>query len=304
MRRAVCITVIANIFFGLTPVYWKFLSEVDNLYILGHRMLWSILFTLIFAAVDGKLALLRQAFHNRRALLISLASGVTIVGNWALYVWAVNAEMVADTSLAYYMSPLIVFLLSVVLFKERCTKWEGLAVILAALGIVCATVLTGAFPWVAVLLAVTFAAYGALKKIAGLDSAVALTVEMILLLPVTLIYLGCTSFGPSGQLASLTWWQLILLVGTGFMSSFPLWLYGKGINQLPLSTVSFLQYLWPTTSLVVSIFLFHEEVSAQKLACFALIWAGLLLFSLSKVVKLPECGEKEKKTLAKWHTAW
>lgn len=283
MKRSVTIAVIANLLFGVIPVYWKLLAGVSNMYILGHRMLWSILFTIGFAAIDRKLPLLKEAFRNKRALGFSLLSGVTIVGNWYLYTWAINAGMVAETSLAYYMSPLIVFLFGVFLFRERCTKWEIVAVCLAGAGIVLSSVSTGGFPWVAVALAVSFALFGVFKKLAGLDSAVALTVEMTLLLPVSLIYLACTSFGPGGYLAGLEWWELALLVGTGFASSFPLWLYGKGIRELPLTLVGILQYIWPTTSLLMSIFVFRETVAPAKLVCFCFIWAGLLVFTLSKV---------------------
>lgn len=224
MKRSVTIAVIANLLFGVIPVYWKLLGGVSNMYILGHRMLWSILFTVLFAAIDKKLPLLKAAFHNKRALGFSLLSGLVIVGNWYLYTWAINAGMVAETSLAYYMSPLIVFLFGVLVFRERCTKWEIVAVCFAAVGIILSSVSTGGFPWVAVLLAVTFALYGVLKKMAGLDSAVSLTVEMTLLLPISVIYLAVTSFGPTGHLAGLEWWELVLLVGTGLASSFPLWL--------------------------------------------------------------------------------
>lgn len=285
MKRSVTIAVIANLLFGVIPVYWKLLGGVSNMYILGHRMLWSILFTVLFAAIDKKLPLLKAVFHNKRALGFSLLSGLVIVGNWYLYTWAINAGMVAETSLAYYMSPLIVFLFGVLVFRERCTKWEIVAVCFAAVGIILSSVSTGGFPWVAVLLAVTFALYGVLKKMAGLDSAVSLTVEMTLLLPISVIYLAVTSFGPTGHLAGLEWWELVLLVGTGLASSFPLWLYGKGITDLPLTLVGILQYIWPTTSLLMSIFVFREEVSTAKLICFGFIWVGLIIFTASKFIK-------------------
>lgn len=287
MKRNVAIAVIANLIFGVMPVYWKLLAGVSNVYVLGQRMVWSIVFTIGFAAIEHKLDLLKAAFRNKRALLISLLSGLTIAGNWYLYTWAVNANMVADTSLAYYMSPLIVFLFGITVFHERFTKWDIVAVCFALAGIVMYTVSLGQFPWVAVGLAVTFSLYGALKKIAGLDSAVALTVEMTLLLPISVIYLALTSFGPAGHLSGIRWWEVLLLIGTGFASSFPLWLHGKGINDLPLTLVGILQYIWPTTSLLMSIFVFKEEVSATKLFCFAFIWVGLLIFTVAKLVKKP-----------------
>jgi chloramphenicol-sensitive protein RarD len=284
-RSSIAIAVIGNLLFGVIPIYWKWLAGVNNLYILGHRMVWSILFTILFAAIDGKLACLKEAFHNKRALLIELAAAVTIVVNWYLYTWAINADMVAETSIAYYMAPLVVILFGVFAFHEKISKYEVVAIVLSAIGIVIAAIGTGTFPWVSILLALTFSLYGVLKKLAGLDSAVALTVEMILLLPFSLIYLGVTSFGPSGQLLSCTWWEILLLIGTGFASSFPLWFYGKGIKELPLTLVGIFQYIWPTTSLLMSIFVFRESVSPAKFVCLGFIWVGILISMVPKFLK-------------------
>jgi chloramphenicol-sensitive protein RarD len=297
MKKSIIIAVITNLLFGIMPVYWKMLSGVSNVYVLGHRMVWSILFTLMFAALGGKLYLVKKAFRNPRAMVFSLLSGITIVGNWYLYIWAVNSGMVAETSLAYYMSPLIVFLLGVLWFKETFRKWDAIAVCFAGVGIALSTISVGTFPWVAALLAVTFALYGGLKKMAGLDAAVSLTVEMTLLLPAALIYLAFSSFGVDGHLAGISWWEVLLLIGTGFVSSFPLWLYGKGVNALPLSLVGFLQFIWPTTSLIMSIFVFHETVAPAKLACFGLIWIGLVIFTCSRA--FGKKNIKDEKSIAK-----
>jgi chloramphenicol-sensitive protein RarD len=291
-RSAILIAITGNLLFGVIPIYWKWLAGVNNLYILGHRMVWSILFTILFAAIDHKLPKLKEAFHNKRALLIELAAAVTIVVNWYLYTWAINADMVAETSIAYYMAPLVVILFGVFAFHETISKWEVIAIVLSAIGIVIAAIGTGTFPWVSILLALTFSLYGVLKKLAGLDSAVALTVEMTLLLPFSLIYLGVTSFGSSGQLLSCTWWEILLLIGTGFASSFPLWFYGKGIKELPLTLVGIFQYIWPTTSLLMSIFVFRETVSPAKFVCLGFIWVGILISMVPKFVhrKTPEQG--------------
>ena len=130
-----------------------------------------------------------------------------------------------------------------------------------------------------ILLALTFAIYGAFKKAAGLSPAVSLTIEMLIVLPFALIYLATSSFGPGGALAGLSVPTLLLLVGTGFVSSFPLWLYSYGVKELPFSLVAFLQFVWPTTSMLLSVFAFREALSPAKLVCFLFIWAGVLLFT-------------------------
>ncbi|MCD8100507.1 MAG: EamA family transporter RarD [Oscillospiraceae bacterium] len=284
-RSNITIAVVANIIFGVMPIYWKFLSGVDNMYILGQRMLWSIPFTIFFAAISDKLYLFRPAFRSRSTVLLSLCSGLVMAGNWFLYTWAVNAGHVADTSMAYYICPLMVFLFGITVFREKYDKMQLVALGFALVGVIIYAVAMGSVPWIALGLAFTFALNGAIKKRSGLDSAITLTVEMTTLLPITLVYLGATSFGADGYLVSLKWWEILLLIGTGFASSFPLWLHGKGINDLPLTLVGVLQYIWPTVSLLVSIFVFKEEVSGMKFVCFGFIWVGLAVFSANSVIK-------------------
>ena len=284
MRKNVLITVAANILFGLIPGYWKFLGDISTSYILGQRILWSVPFTLLIVALSGNLPLLKAAVKDRRAMVLTGLAGVVITGNWYLYIWAVNAGMVMETSMAYFIAPLVVFLLSAAVFREKASANEIMAVVLAAVGILIYTVWMGIVPTVALGLAVTFSVYGALKKAAGLEPAVSLTLEMTVVLPFALVFLAFTSFGPQGALTGLPVAQLLLLVGTGVVSAVPLWLYSFGVGGLPFSLVGFLQYIWPTTSLVLSIAAFHEPLTLPKLICFLFIWTGLAVFSVPKLL--------------------
>ena len=282
MKKFILITAFSNILFGLIPIYWKFLGDISTTYILAQRILWSIPFTLLVVILEKNWPQLKQALKSKRTLLLTALAGIVITVNWYLYIWAVNSGMVLETSLAYYMSPLIVFVLGVFAFKESCGKWEVTSICIAAVGILISALALGVFPWVAILLAVTFALYGALKKAAGLNPAVSLTLEMLVVLPISLIYLAFTSFGSGGALVGISPATLLLLIGTGFISSFPLWLYSYGVKELPFSLVAFLQFIWPTTSMLLSVFGFHETLTTPKLICFAFIWAGLLLFTLTR----------------------
>ena len=284
MRKNVLITVAANILFGLIPGYWKFLGDISTSYILGQRILWSVPFTLLIVALSGNLPLLKAAVKDRRAMVLTGLAGVVITGNWYLYIWAVNAGMVMETSMAYFIAPLVVFLLSATVFREKAAANEIAAVALAAAGILIYTVWMGIVPLVALGLAVSFSVYGAFKKAAGLEPAVSLTLEMTVILSFALIYLAFTSFGPQGELAGLSAVELILLVGTGAVSTLPLWLYSFGVKWLPFSLVGFLQYIWPTTSLILSVAAFGEPLTLPKLVCFLFIWAGLAVFSLPRLL--------------------
>ncbi len=285
MKKYVLITVSANILFGLIPIYWKLIDNISTEYILAQRIVWSVVFTYLIIVLARNKSLLKSALKNPRQLFYTGMAGLTISANWYLYIWAVNSEKVIETSLAYFMSPFVVFLFGITLFKERSAKWEVIAVLFAASGIIFSTVQLGTLPWIAILLAFSFALYGAFKKAAKIDPAVSLTIEMLIVLPVALIYLYFTSFGDAGELKGLPIYQYLLLIGTGFISSFPLWLYSYGVNELPFSLVSFLQYIWPTTSLLLGVFGFHEPLSNAKLISFCFIWTGLLIFTLSKMAK-------------------
>ncbi len=285
MKKYIWITISANVLFGLIPVYWKLLGGVSSGYILAQRIVWSIPFTLLLLALGGKMGLLRQAFRHKRAIALTVFAGFTITANWYLYIWAVNSGNVMETSMAYFIAPLVVFLLSTLVFRERCTRSELAAILLAGTGVLIYGVWMGIVPWISLGLAASFSIYGAFKKAAGLDGAVSLTLEMLFVLPFSLVYLAFTSFGAHGMLASLPLGQILLLIGTGVISSFPLWLYSFGVKELPFALVGFLQYIWPTTSLLLSIFAFREELSLPKLVCFLFIWAGLLVFSLPKLAR-------------------
>lgn len=281
MKRYVAITFLANVLFGLIPVYWKLLGDTSTSYILAQRILWSVPFTLLIVALSGNLPKLKAAVHNKKALLLTILAGLVITGNWYLYIWAVNSGMVMETSIAYFIAPLVVFLLGVTFFREKFRTNEMAGVCLAAAGIVIYTLWMGIVPLVPLGLALSFSVYGALKKAAGLEPAVSLTLEMTVLLPFTLIYLGMTSFGPEGALTGASPLKIVLLIGTGVISALPLWLYSFGVKGLPFSLVGVLQYAWPTTSLLLSVLAFGEPLTLSKLVCFLFIWAGLGVFSLS-----------------------
>jgi chloramphenicol-sensitive protein RarD len=282
MKKYIAIAAFANILFGLIPIYWKFLGNVSTSYILAQRILWSLPFTFLIVLLTKESGQLKSALKTKKVFFLTACAGLVITANWYVYIWAVGNSMVLETSLAYYMSPLVVFLLSAFVFKEKCSEWDVVSIGLAAVGILFSAISLGVVPWPSIILAVTFACYGALKKAAGLSPAVSLTVEMLVVLPIALVYLSMSSFGAHGHLTGLPLYQVLLLVGTGVISSFPLWLYSYGVKELPYSMVAFLQFIWPTTSMLLSVFAFHEKLSATKLICFLFIWAGLLIFTITK----------------------
>lgn len=285
MKKYVLIAALSNALMGVLPIYWKLFGSVSTGYILGQRIFWSIPFTLLVVVLQKNWPQLKAAFLNRRKFLLTALAGVVITLNWYVYIWAVANSMVLETSMAYYMSPLITFLFGIFAFKEKCGKAEATAMGVAAAGILISSVSLGVFPWVSIVLAVTFALYGALKSAAGLNPAVSLSIEMLVISPFALIYLSMASFGPRGALNALPTYTYLLFIGSGLISAFPLWLYSYGLKGLPLTYVAFLQFIWPTASLILSVAVLHEPLSVEKMISLVFIWAGLILFTVTRFSK-------------------
>jgi chloramphenicol-sensitive protein RarD len=272
--------VVAYTLWGFLPVYWKALQAVPAFEILCHRTVWSLAFVLLLLALRRRWAWLRQAAGDKKTLLISLALACLLGSNWFTYIWAVNSGHVVDSSLGYFINPLFSVLLGVLFLGERLRPWQAVAIGLATLGVIYLTVGYGVFPWIALILALTFGLYGLLKKIAPLGSLEGLGLETALLSLPALVYLLClqglgtASFGHTGLATSL------LLAGTGIVTGFPLLMFAVAARRVTLATVGVLQYIAPTFQFLLGVFLYHEPFTLERLLGFAPIWIALLIYSL------------------------
>jgi chloramphenicol-sensitive protein RarD len=296
------------VLWGLLPLYWKLLAQASYFEILSHRMLWSFVFMLIICRFVRRVRL-SSLLRERRALLILGGAGLLICGNWGLYIYAINSGHVLQASLGYYINPLVAILFGVLFFRERLTTIQKVATLLAAAGVVYFTVDYGSFPWIALALAVTFAIYGALKKYGGYPATPALTVETLLVAPLALVFVAATFFLPNhvfltelaplapslaqaavpavpAPLAALApagsfdgWALSLLLIGGGALTAIPLLLFARAANAIPLTWVGFLQYISPTLTLLLGVFVYGEPFTTAHAVCFALIWTGLILVS-------------------------
>ncbi len=276
----------AYLLWGILPVYWKLLQNVPPVQILAHRIVWAFVFLLALLLITGKfVAFCNEALQiarQPRKLATVFVVAVILNLNWLTYIWAVNSDHIVQTSLGYYINPLVSIMLGVVILKERLSMWQLIAFLLAAAGVLNLTVQYGAFPWVAMVLAVTFGLYGLFKKMVNIGSITGLTLETLLTCTFAVPYLvyvihtGSSSFGFS--LAPVN----LLLMGAGAVTAIPLVLFAAGTKRLPLVTVGFLQYISPTMTLLLGVMVYHEPFTRGHLLSFGLIWVGLLLFSLSQ----------------------
>ena len=271
---------------GILPLYWHMLAEAEANEILAHRVLWSVVFMLIVLVVTRRLDLLkkdcRELWQNKKRGTLLVAAAVIISVNWLTYIWAVNHNHVIETSIGYYINPLVNVLFGVAIFGETLSAPKKLSIVLAATGIFLMTWQIGKLPWVSVALALTFGSYGALKKMLKLNPFTSITLETLLLFPFAFYYVanltatGAAHFGPATPLLSL------LLAGCGIATAVPLILFSYGANLLPLNVLGFFQYISPSMTLLLGIFFFNEPFDTTQLFTFGFIWLALIVFTISE----------------------
>lgn len=281
MSRGIGYALLAYIAWGFLPLYWKVLDAVPAWEILGHRVVWSavFLFLILFVAKQGQA--FKQALKDRRITGLVLVSSILISCNWLIFIWAVNNGHMVDTSLGYYMNPLLNVLLGVVVLKERLHAGQWTAIGLAFAGVLFITVEHGRLPWVSLALAGSFALYGLLKKKANLDSTIGLAWETIFVTPIAAGYLLVLQFAGSPGTAAMGIGQWALLLLAGAATVMPLFWFAQAAKLLPLSTIGFVQYIAPTITLIIGVTVYKESFDTARLIGFGLIWTALAIYSIS-----------------------
>jgi chloramphenicol-sensitive protein RarD len=268
---------------GLFPLYWRLFPDVPALQILGHRIVWSFVVLLGIVASSWRPRAAVFASVTWRSFRLYAVAASLIGVNWFLYVYAVNAGFVVETSLGYFIAPLVNVLLGVVVFRERLRPLQWLAVALVCAGVVRLTVAYGGLPWIAISLAVSFGTYGLVKKKAPLPSLEGLTVETaVLVIPAAAFLLLRYQEGAGAFLAGAATTDALLVAG-GAVTVAPLLLFASAVRRIPLTLVGILQYIAPTIQFVLGVFVFGEPFSRTQLSGFALVWFGLVVFGLDSV---------------------
>jgi len=272
---------IAFVAWGFLPIYWKFLQEIPADEILAHRIFWSFLFIGGIVLYKEGLGVLKETMKDRKNVRYVLLCAFFITINWGLYIWAVNSGNILQSSMGYYINPLMVVLLGTTVLKEKLNRLQYVSIAFAAAGVVIMTVQFGSIPWVALSLAATFALYGLFKKLVNAKSLVSLSLETAALLPLALGYILFKLFSGQSALYNVTPATLVLLLFSGVATATPLLWFGMGANRVKLSTMGFLQYISPTISLFIGIFLYGEKFTGTHMISFGFIWAGLIIYSIS-----------------------
>jgi len=272
--------VAAYLLWGFMPIYLKQLQDVPAVQILLHRVVWSFLFLALIILLRREGHTLLQALRNRKVVRIYFLAAVLLAANWLAYIWGVNSSQIVETSLGYYINPLVSVSLSVIFLKERLRVFQWASIGLAAVGVLYLTLQYGRLPWLALIIAGTFGLYGLMKKLAPLGSLHGLTMETaVMFLPALGILLWIETTG-SGAMADLSTVKLIILACIGVVTAVPLLFFASAARRIPLSLMGILQYLSPTTQFLLGIMVYNEPFSYQRLIGFAFVWMALLFFWL------------------------
>jgi chloramphenicol-sensitive protein RarD len=297
MKKGILYGIGAYLAWGFFPIYWKFLHHVPAIQLIGHRIIWSCILLIVFILFSKQWNDFRRTI-NARVLRIYSIAAILIGINWFVYVWAVNANYIVETSLGYFINPLISVLLGVIFLKERLRIAQWIPVVLAALGVAYLTYEYGRLPYIAITLAFSFGLYGLVKKLSPLGSLYGLTIETgILFIPA----LGYLIFVQSNNTAAFLHTGTIsdvLMVGAGVATTIPLLMFASAARSIPLWVVGLLQYIAPTLQFIIGVFIYKEPFSYHQLIGFGIVWIALVIFLVENylanrtpVEPLPEMGE-------------
>lgn len=279
----VSFAIAAYTLWGILPVYWKLVDRVLPLEVLANRIVWAFLFTVLLITFTKQWTALKLIFQDRKQVILILFASMFIAFNWGLYIWAVNTGKIVDASLGYYINPLVAVLLGVFVFKETLDRWTIVSLWIAFLGVLIKTIQYGNIPWVSLGLAISFGIYGAMKKMVKANSIAGLTLETAMLTPLALGYILVRNSSGLGAYQVESTGTLILLMASGLVTAIPLLLFSSAAQRLPMSLLGFTQYIAPTISLLLGVFVYHEQFTHLDLIAFCLIWIALGIYTFSQL---------------------
>ena len=284
MNRGVFYAIGAYALWGFFPVYWKLIHDVPALEIIGHRMVWSFVFVVIVVTLSKKWQGIKTSLTDKRTLLTFLMTAGLLFVNWLVYVWAVNAGFIVETSLGYFINPLVNVVLGVIFFREKLRLWQWIPVGIAFSGVLYLTISYGSLPWIGLTLAFSFGLYGLLKKTARENSLQGFTLETGFMFLPALTYLLILEFSGRGAFGHGTPTETILLAFSGVATGLPLLLFGAAAQKIRLSELGFLQYIAPTLQFLIGVLVYGESFSPDRMIGFGLIWVALAIYTADSVL--------------------
>ena len=273
----------AYLLWGLAPVFWKTLGHISPFELILHRTIWSFIFLMVVILFQRRMSEIKAVFKQKKVLFSLFATMLILASNWFVFVWAVNHDQILQTSLGYYINPLFFVFLGMFFLKERLRKFQVLALIIAIIGVLYFSFSVGTFPWVAFVLAVSFGIYGLVHKKIDVEALPGLCVETMLFSIPAFIYLLWLNLNGHGAFLNINLTTDFLLVGTCVFTAIPLLFFTAGARRPTFATVGFMQYISPSCSFLLAIFVYNESFSFEKAFTFTMIWIALVFYTIDSV---------------------
>jgi chloramphenicol-sensitive protein RarD len=282
-RRGFLLGVAAYAMWGAFPLYWPLLEPAGAIEILAHRIFWSLVTMGLLVAALGRARAFRRMAADRRVVVLLTLGACLITVNWATYIWSVNNGHVVESSLGYFVNPLVTVLMAVFVLGERLRRWQWAAMCVAALAVVVLSVDYGRLPWIALVLAFSFGSYGLCKKQADAPAIESLTFETLVIGPVALGYVVWLGLAGQSHFTGHGADHVLLLMSTGLVTAVPLICFGGAAIRVPLVTLGLLQYLAPILQFALGVVYFHEDMPTGRWIGFALVWVALAIFTVDSL---------------------
>lgn len=273
------------ILWGLLPIFWKLLAGVNSAYVLAQRIVFSCVFCLAVILIRKNGGEIGKIIKNKSERRMFFLCGILISINWGVYILTVAMGRILEASLAYYMNPLFSVLIGAIFFKERLSRVQWASVALAFAGVMFSVIRYGEVPYLAIIIGLSFALYGALKKGIKADSETSICMETMAVLPIALVFIAYAQFSGFTTFSSLTTAEALLLIATGPITSIPLMLFAKGIKETSIVTSGILMYINPTLQLLVGVFIYNEAFTQTNAITFAFVWVAVILFVFDSLRK-------------------
>ncbi len=278
MNKETLNIILCYILWGLMPLFWKLLSNISPIYVLMSRIVWSFVFCFLLLLLKKRLTSIKKVFSSKKEVLFLLLSCILIALNWGLYIFAVNEDRILETSIAYYLSPILAIFIGVFLYNEKLHKFQWMAVVFAILGVIISIFAYGQFPYISISICVTFVSYTLVKKQVFSKSDTTMVIETLFLLPVALCFIIHAESISEGAFHILKGFKFLLLPLAGVLTSLPLMLLSSAVKKIPFSLVGILMFISPTLSFLIGVFIYKEPFTAYHLITFIFIWLAVLFF--------------------------
>ena len=278
-KKSIFILIFCYAFWGFQPLYWALNDTLDSYTLLACRIIMAAVFSVLILAVTGRLDELGELFRNKRMLRFEILAAIFLLLDWGVFIVAVNEGHVLDVSIGYYVNPLLLFGIGILIYKEHCTKAQIIALGIAVIGIIISTVAFGSFPMLSVVIAINWAVYAALKKNVRADGVVSIAAETLIMSPVAIIFLLLCRRDVIGSLNGM---EILFVIGSGIVTALPMFLYSYSVCRFTLIVMCFVQYLSPTFNMICG-FITGERFSTSQLVSLVFFIAAIILFTASQI---------------------